>query len=281
LNIDYRKIKTGSFTLWLAAPFANSPLQDALADGLRSLSKIYPVKKVPASAASDVCTFAYEGRMFYFKRYHCRSFWDFIKHTVRPSRARRAMQAAAMLEANGFAAPEVVAAGCRDGIFRLENFLLTREVENALPLYTFFKQRYGRPDSRPIEKRKFVRAIGHLVGQLHAKNISHGDLRLGNILVHSSLNQQPAASNQQLVVDFFLLDNERTVQHPRLPNRLRLKNLVQVNMFQPQTVTPTDRLRFFKAYLSENPTLMPVWKSWAAKVHHKTSRRLAKRTPGI
>ena len=207
MNIDYCKIKTGSFTLWLAATFKDSPLKDALADGLRSLERIYPVKKVPASATSEVCTLTYDNEIFYFKQYHCRSLWDLIKHTVRPSRARRAMQAAAMLEANGFAVPEIVAMGSRRKcLFSLENFLLTREIEDALPLYVFFDQQYGQkqPSSKArdlrgrmnVEKREFINTLGHLVGRLHAKNISHGDLRLGNILVRLSLNQQPTTSNK-------------------------------------------------------------------------------------
>jgi serine/threonine protein kinase len=269
LNIDYCKIKTGSFTLWLAATFKDSPLQNALADGFLSLAKAYTLKKVPASATSVVCTFTCEGQTFYFKQYHCRSLWDFIKHTVRPSRAQRAMQAAAMLEANGFAAPEVVAMGCRrTGIFNRENFLLTREVENALSLYAFFERHCSRPNSCSTEKQKFIRAVGRLVGRLHAKNISHGDLRLGNVLVRKNT----------ATWYFFFLDNERTVQYRRLPDRLRVKNLVQCNMHRTSALTRTDRLRFFTAYLAENPALANAAKTWLKKINSRTLRRIAKRT---
>ena len=256
------------FTLWLTPSFADSHLKDALAEGLHSLAKIYPVKKIPASATSDVCTFTHEGKIFYFKQYHCRSLWDFIKHTVRPNRAQRTMQAAVMLKENGFAAPEAVAMGSRrKGIFSLENFLLTREVENTLPLYVFFERHYGCSNSCSGEKREFINALGHLVGQLHAKNISHGDLRLGNVLVRKNA----------AMWDFFFLDNERTVQYARLPDRLRLKNLVQCNMYLSHALTRTDRLRFFKAYLTENPALAPAAKIWLKKINRKTIRRLADR----
>jgi hypothetical protein len=257
-------------TLWLAPQFLDSPLANALADGLGSLEKVYTLNKVPASKSADVYKFSCDSGKFYFKQYHYRSLWDILKHAFRPSRAARTMKAAAMLEANGFVTPEIIAMGCRrKGIFTLETFLLTREVENAQPLYVFFDQQYGRSNSHPAEKHKFINALGHLIGRLHAKNISHGDLRLGNVLVRKN----------DAGWKFFLLDNERTVQYTRLPDRLRLKNLVQCNMHQTRALTRTDRLRFFKAYLAENPTLAPTAKIWLKKINRRTLRRLANRLP--
>jgi hypothetical protein len=272
--MPFIKKRTGSFTVWLAEPFADSPLKDALADGLCSLEKTYTLDKVPASKSADVYKFSSAAGKFYFKQYHYRSFWDIIKHAFRPSRAKRTIKAAAMLETNGFASPEIVAMGYRrKGLFCFESFLLTREVENALPLYVFFGRHYGLRQNaedrrqRTEDKREFVKALGLFVGRLHAKNISHGDLRFGNVLVR----------NRQSEWDFFLLDNERTLQYAHLPNRLRLKNLVQADMIITPGVTRTDRLRFLKAYLSFNQSLAPTWKQLATKVHLKAVHRLAKR----
>lgn len=270
------KKRLGRFTLWLAEPLADSPLQKALSEGLASLAKTYSLSEVPASKSADVYKFTYSDDSsmpgFYFKQYHYRSVWDFIKHTFRPGRARRTMQAAQMLEANGFLSPAIAAMGYRrKWPFCVENFLLTYEVKNALPMYAFFSQNYERPasDFSFASKRNFIKAVGRFVGRLHSKNISHGDLRLGNILVRSSPNQQPSWK-------FFLLDNERTVQYLRLPNLLRLKNLVQCNMHRSPAITRTDRLRFFNSYLSENSSLAPARKQWAKKIQRKTSRRLDK-----
>jgi serine/threonine protein kinase len=273
LNIEYCKIKTDSFVLLLAQQFVDSPLADALGDGFKSLAGTYQLDKIPASKSADVYTFTYgDGKsssVFYFKQYHYRSLWDFLKHTFRPGRAKRTMQAAEMLRANGFDAPPIIAMGYRrKGPFCLGNFLLTREVENAPNFYSYFNQHFAAEFSDAVlkTKRDFVKALGKLVGRLHSKNISHGDLRLGNILV------RPKTTGW----DFFLLDNERTVQYARLPKRSRLKNLVQVNMFESLALTRTDRLRFFDAYLSENLALAPTWKTWAAKIHRKTRHRLLK-----
>jgi hypothetical protein len=66
---------------------------------------------------------------------------------------------------------------------------------------------------------------------------------------------------------------------PQLPNRLRLKNLVQVNMSQ-DGVSNTDRMRFFGSYLSEDTAIMPNSKILAQKVTARTSKRLKKYTIG-
>lgn len=257
------------FTLWIAPSLADPPLQNALAQGVYSLEKLYSLEKIPASRSADVYKFSCDSGTFYFKQYHCRSLWDSIKHIFRPSRAHRALQAAAMLTTNGFGSPEVVAIGRRrTGIFSLENFLLTREVENALSLYAFFERHYGCSNSCSGEKRAFINALGRLVGRLHAKNISHGDLRLGNVLVRKNNSGW----------EFFLLDNERTVQYARLPDRLRLKNLVQCNMYLSAALTRTDRISFFSAYLAENPTLSPAAKTWLKKISKKTLFRRDKRS---
>jgi len=46
-------------------------------------------------------------------------------------------------------------------------------------------------------------------------------------------------------------------------------------------ITSADRLRFFMAYLSENPKLYPAAKDLIRKVHLKTKKRLSKKIPGI
>jgi hypothetical protein len=75
---------------------------------------------------------------------------------------------------------------------------------------------------------------------------------------------------------FFFLDNERTRKLGLLPKRLRLKNLVQVNMLQSENITVTDRMRFFEAYLEQNGHLGDKWKDLARRIIAKTRLRLSK-----
>ena len=49
-------------------------------------------------------------------------------------------------------------------------------------------------------------------------------------------------------------------------------------MYLSPALTRTDRLRFFAAYLAENPALAPAKKDWLKKVNRKTLRRLNGKT---
>ncbi len=101
---------------------------------------------------------------------------------------------------------------------------------------------------------------------MHAKGIFHGDLRLGNIL----------ARQEKTCWRFFFLDNERTKKFDSLPFKLRVKNLVQVNMVPKVCVSNTDRMRFFREYCAENKISKRQSKPLTEKVVEKTNWRLNK-----
>jgi tRNA A-37 threonylcarbamoyl transferase component Bud32 len=204
-------------------------------------------------------------RSLYLKKYLHRSALDFVKHLFRQSRARRAFNATLMLQENGFDAPALMGLfeKCA-GPFCINNLLLTEEVDNsrAMPqLLTDICQ--SSTADAVVRKCALIKAFGETIGQMHAKGIFHGDLRLGNVLV----------VREEQKWRFFFIDNERTKKFRRLPNRLRLKNLVQINMFR-SGVSNSDRLRFFRAYLSENPGVQACYNRWARKIIAKTNHRL-------
>ncbi|MCK4789482.1 MAG: hypothetical protein KAV87_37420 [Desulfobacteraceae bacterium] len=232
--------------------------------------------KVPSSDTSRVfkCDVSPDaaGHILYLKQYLWRSVLDFVKHLFRASRGKRAFKASLMLEENGFDAPAVIALFelCL-GPFRTDSLLLTSDVENARSVPELFEDicRNSGKDAL-IRKRNLIRAFAETVGRLHAKGIFHGDLRLGNVLVRE----------EGKIWRFFLIDNERTKKFYRLPTRLRLKNLVQVNMFR-YGISRTDRLRFFKSYLEKNPLIACKQTDWVKKVITKTNWRLKNTTSAV
>ena len=121
-------------------------------------------------------------------------------------------------------------------------------------------------DGALARKRALIRAFAKTVGRMHARGIFHGDLRLGNVL----------AAREGQNWRFFFIDNERTRKFHRLPSRLRLKNLVQVNLFI-HGITDADRLRFFGAYLAVNPTIQKHYRRWVEKIIAKTNKRLSRK----
>jgi hypothetical protein len=165
---------------------------------------------------------------------------------------------------------------CRFTFFTTRNFIATLEVESARSVYQNVVDNQSSLNTGQFQmKRSLAGAFGCTVGRMHAGGIFHGDLRLGNVL----------AREEQDGWRFFFLDNERTKKFRRLPARLRLKNLVQINMFEPWAASNTDRMRFFKEYWAENKKSKVEKAAWVRRAHHKlikkvlnkTSRRLRKK----
>ncbi len=206
--------------------------------------------------------------VLYLKQHLCRSAADFVKHIFRPSRAKRAFNASLMLGQNGIDAP--VVAGLferRFGPFCTDNCLLTEEVAGGRSMVEALNDLHRDADAGALARRRaLIRAFAETVGRMHARGICHGDLRLGNVLVVYE-GQDPR---------FFFIDNERTKKFHRLPARLRLKNLVQVNLFI-HGVTNTDRLRFFRAYLAVDPSIQRHYRKWAERVIARTDKRLSRK----
>lgn len=269
----FDKIRGGNYTLYIHRNFRNDTFEQTLLADERQLHKRYHPAPVPSSKFTKVYKFSVGfsdvEKVIYFKEYFCRSAWDFIKHLFRSSRAKRSLKATLMLQKNGFDVPIVVAMGeCKAGFFKRGNFLATLEAENTKRLHKYIPDSEDNLTGEPLqEKRRLIRAFGQTIGRMHAKGIFHGDLRLGNILARQEKNRWR----------FFFLDNERTRKFYRLPARLRLKNLVQVNMFPPAAMSSTDRMRFFREYWAQNEKAKTKKAELIEKVLKKTHQRLSKK----
>jgi tRNA A-37 threonylcarbamoyl transferase component Bud32 len=231
-----------------------------------------PFARVPSSDHTRVfkCDLSANGQSLalYMKQYLYRSRLDFVKHLLRPGPAKRAYNASLMLHKNGFDAPAVMGLFERRlGPFCTDNLLLTEEVVNAKSMPQLLADIGQSSDKNTrAAKRALIEAFATTIGQMHAKGISHGDLRLGNVLVVKEHENWR----------FYFIDNERTRKFHHLPARLRLKNLIQVNMIR-HGISNADRLRFFKLYLSENQRIQGQSSKWAKKIITKTNRRVRKK----
>ena len=266
-------IRRHNCTLFINKKFRNDELERALSTGEKALQEHYELTPVQSSVVSRVYKFTTnfddKKRCVYFKQYLFRSSLDFIKHIICSSRAKRAFKATLMLEKNGFETPRVVAMGKhKSSFFDRGNFLVTIGLEGAKQIHQFIPDKLEDLSKEQLnDLRELIRTFGHIVGKLHAARIFHGDLRLGNVLV----------TRQKDGWHIFFIDNERTRKFRRLPSRLRLKNLVQANMLISECITKTDRMRFFKAYLSLNPLIQKRRAVWAKTIVSKTSRRLSRK----
>jgi tRNA A-37 threonylcarbamoyl transferase component Bud32 len=266
---DFEKMRMDSWTIYIRKDFPKHYIGKVVSENYSSCEDREQFTIVPSSDYTNVykysVSFDNADHSFYLKRYLYRSMLDFVKHLFRSGRARRSFNASLMLLKNGFNAPAVIGLyEHRTGPFCTDNLLLTEEVKNSKTLAQFLTE-MCRNSGRDtfIQKRVLIEAFGETIGRMHAKGIFHGDLRLGNVLVVKEGQKWR----------FFFIDNERTKKFRQLPDRLRLKNLVQISMFRNE-ITNTDLLRLFKAYLKENPAVANNQRRWAVKILARTSSRL-------
>lgn len=130
-------------------------------------------------------------------------------------------------------------------------YLLTLEIPGARNSLQFFQDIGSRSPGEVLAlKRKIIRMAGRLVRQFHDSGFFHADLQLRNFLI---------VDHRVLLIDF-----DRSLRMPNLPERTRIKNLLRLNRSldkwkrQGLPVTFSDRLRFFLAYAGENPKARDV-----------------------
>lgn len=263
--------------LWVNPAFRHPDLDSALVAGPQAVVERFQAEPVPSGSASRVHRFTLllngVPTGVYLKEYFDRSLLDHLKHLLRPSRARRALRASQMLARLGFDVPEIIALGDftsepSDVAPHASNsFTVTLEVAGAMPVYRYLARDPSVPPSCSLhERRELARQLGLTIGRMHRAGIVHGDLRPGNILARRADGRW----------EFFLIDNERTYKPLRLWNRLRLKNLVQINMLPP-SASNTDRLRFFQSYLLMNPRVRLHWRPWARRIMAIMRQRFLKK----
>ena|GEM_PF-743266 len=272
MDNNFDKIRHNSCTLYISKNFRNKSLEQALLSGQKRLQESYQLTSIPSSESARIYKFTINfngvNRGVYFKQYLSKSLWKFVKRLVHTSRAKRSFVATKMLAENGFDVPAIIAMCECNSLFDRRDFLATLEVEKAKSIYqSICEGRQGLNRQQLRHRRGLIRAFGQTVGRMHAKGIFHGDLRLGNVL----------ARNEEGGWRFFFLDNERTRKFSRLPCRLRVKNLVQVNMAPRGLFTNTDRMRFFKEYCTENAAAKEQKIALIRKILKRTDQRLSEK----
>ena len=235
-----RSVRAAGYRFYFADEVAQQELQpclDAIAHSRESLPA-FEVKRKGKIRKSFTFSFRLGNRTVYCKSVRPKNVAAYGKGLLRASRARNFWMQTRRLEEMGFPGPRLIAfAEKRTGPFVRESLLLCDEVENAVPLSSYVQNILARRNSRR-ELWGFARQLGSFIGRMHRAGVAHGDLRLNNILVQS-VGGEPR---------FVLLDHDRTDVKQPIPNRLRLKNIQQINLIFERGLNLTDRLRFFDSY---------------------------------
>lgn len=174
----------------------------------------------------------------FIKLFLPRNLWEWPKQLVRGGRAARAAREGRRLADLGFLTPEVCGHGT---VGRGVQWLATRAVP-AISFGDFVTSFFdGAAEREGVVRAPLYRHLGTLVGRLHRMGIIHGDLRPNNVLLGCVEDG----------VRFYLIDNERNRHYRRLPRKLVLKNLVQIQMQFDSDFSHEERAMFFVAYGAE------------------------------
>jgi len=264
---DYIRRSCLGYRIRVLGKYNQEPLVKLVCEGPGRVEGVFT--PVNSSENSRVFYFAWEGERFYLKQYLHRNRLEYLKEIFRGSRSERTRKNHALLAAYGFAAPRIVMTGGNGNIDfavseSIASYLNLRryveKLERELPAAEFFRR-----------KKQLMSDLGHTVGAMHRKGITHGDLRWGNIHVDDTEEDR---------FRFWFIDNERTVRHVFPARRSRLKNLVQLNIIPHHLASGRDCYRFFRAYLEENAGDIPQKHQILQQVLQKTTRRLKQKQKG-
>ncbi len=220
-------------------------------------------EEIASSQHSHVCKAVLnngdESLSVYFKGMDFKSLRDAIKQQFRKSRAIKAFEAELLLQSLGFGTPTTLLTGWRQRLFFKDSFFtLSAALIDYSDLYTTVAQ-LGEQSSS--QKRAFIEQLAATIARMHRENIGHGDLRAGNVMCQQSGDWK-----------FSFLDNERTRQYTKLPENIRIKNLVQLNLLLSPVISKADRQRFFNHYSAL--CYGQTHKDLLDKVINKTRKRL-------
>ncbi len=151
-----------------------------------------------------------------------------------------------------------------------EGYLLTEKVRDASELahYVAGLESLDEPVRR-LPLRCLIEQVAHLVRKLHARNLSHRDLKAANILVQRSGEDSPT---------LWLIDLVGVSRHSNLSRRRRVQNLARLNasFLSSKVVTRTEKLRFLRIYLGWNLFGKAGWKDWWRAIEEATRVKIAR-----
>jgi len=221
-------------------------------------------EEIASSYFSHVCKAVFDNKgsrlTTYLKRIDFKSPRDIIKQQLSQSRSIKAFEAELLLQSLGFEVATTLITGWRrrQFLFKDKFFTLSSALSDYDDLYITVKK-VGQQSA--AQKRAFIKQLSSTIARLHSANISHGDLRAGNIMCkHTG------------IWHFAFIDNERTRQYKKIPESSRIKNLVQLNLLLSPVISRASRQRFFNNYSilcygGSNKDLL-------TKVINKTRKRL-------
>ncbi len=149
-----------------------------------------------------------------------------------------------------------------------EGYLVTEKVSDARDLNKLVNDLTTRPEPerRPV-LRDLIDQVARLVQRLHARRLSHRDLKAPNLLVSASPEKETAV---------WFIDLVGVRVHGNLRRARRVQNLARLSasFVGHPGLTRTDRLRFLRVYLAWGLHGKTGWKEWWRDIETVTEEKI-------
>jgi tRNA A-37 threonylcarbamoyl transferase component Bud32 len=213
-------------------------------------------------------------RRVIYKRFAVTRWTDPWAALFRPAPAMRSYVMGHGLRLRGLPTPRPLALWHRTrfGLFH-EGYLLTEKAQSAveLPAYVAGLGSFSAA-KRQAALHDLINQTGRLLAALHARRLSHRDLKGANLLVNSvpwfvssrgAVERTEAASETSPRPQIWFIDLVGVRRHDRLTMARRAQNLARLyaSFHSRGLITRTDLLRFLRAYLGLGWSASN-WKTW-------------------
>jgi tRNA A-37 threonylcarbamoyl transferase component Bud32 len=209
-----------------------------------------------------------------YKRYRPRNWRKALLEQLRPGRALKSWYLGhALLQRRIATARPVAVCDLRWPWYRCQSYLAIEWVEGSENLHLYAWKLAGEnAEERFRRAAQCADSLGALIGRMHARQVTHGNLKDSNLLV----------VEKDTGVETYLVDTHGVRIADRLTPRQRAVDLARlvVSIEAHPWVSRTVRLRFLRAYTREfSPQEVP-WKSLWHDVSHCSRRITRRRKPG-
>lgn len=206
-----------------------------------------------------------------YKQYRPRTWWKSLCWAFRPSRAGSAWRLGHRLLACGIATarPLAICQPRRPWLFRT-SYLATEWIEGAENLHVYGWRLAAVPTAQRLRRAaRCAESLGRLVGQMHAAQIAHQDLKGANLLVAERADR----------VATYLIDVDGVRFRRRLGPGRRAANLARLaaGLEAHPWITRSLCRRFLRAYAAQFPPGVVVWKPLWRDVAARTRRIVRRR----
>ncbi|MBN2295386.1 MAG: hypothetical protein JXM70_23345, partial [Pirellulales bacterium] len=219
-----------------------------------------------------------------YKRFRAKNRWKAFLNLFRSSRALRGWRLGHALISRGIATPRPIMVCEPSGLNpsaivqpwqERAAYLATEWIDGARNLHIWA---WSLKEQTRQERFRLAAlcagSLGRLLGRMHARQISHGDLKGSNVLVVEHDDGYKASSLKTLLID---LDGVRI--HKRLPHHRQVADLARLatSAAGHAWAGNTLRMRFLRAYESEFPRGTVCRKDIWRAVAKKSGKQIAKK----